>query len=85
MEQLGQGERSGGGGELQHLQGASVERPSLQLRDVEGRIHKYEGALCRKSRSKKPKLKKNSAWKRRWFRVSPGQRIREGIEGANRC
>lgn len=46
----------------------SLERPSLQLEDVEGRIHKYEGLLSRKK--KKTKLKRG--WKRHWFRVTPG-------------
>ena len=45
-----------------------VEVPSLQLHDVEGRIHKYEGPLSR--RTKKAKLKHD--WKKRWFRVTPG-------------
>lgn len=48
-----------------------LERPSLQLQDVEGRIHKYEGILCRKT--KRAKLK--SGWKRRWFRVIPGKEV----------
>lgn len=48
---------------------SSLERPSLQLQDVEGRIHKYEGMLSRKT--KKAKLK--NGWKRRWFRVIPGK------------
>lgn len=53
------------------LEQASVERPSLQLQDIEGRIHKYEGLLSRKT--KKVKLK--NGWKRRWFRVSPGRLV----------
>ncbi len=47
-----------------------VEVPSLQLHDVEGRIHKYEGPLSRKI--KKAKLK--HGWKKRWFRVIPGMK-----------
>lgn len=49
--------------------GATLERPSLQLQDVEGRVHKYEGLLSRKT--KKAKLK--NSWKKRWFRVIPGK------------
>ena len=45
-----------------------VEAPSLQLQDVEGRIHQYEGLLSRRTR--KAKLKR---WKKRWFRVAPGK------------
>lgn len=47
----------------------SLVRPSLQLHDVEGRIHKYGGMLSRKT--KKNKIK--NGWKRRWFRVIPGK------------
>lgn len=46
-----------------------VERPSLQLQDLEGRIHKYEGLLSRKT--KKATLK--NGWKKRWFKVAPGR------------
>ena len=60
------GQDSSSGGDLAS---ASVERPSLQLSDVEGRIHKYEGVLSRKT--KKAKLK--NGWKKRWFRVTPGR------------
>lgn len=48
---------------------ATLERPSLRLQDVEGRIHMYEGLLSRKI--KKAKLKHD--WKKRWFRVIPGK------------
>lgn len=54
---------------LANSEEATLERPSLQLQDVEGRIHRYEGLLSRKT--KKAKLK--SGWKKRWFRVSPGK------------
>ena len=47
----------------------SLARPSLQLHDVEGRIHKYGGMLSRKT--KKNKIK--NGWKRRWFSVIPGK------------
>ena len=47
----------------------TLEQPTLQLQDVEGRIHIYEGVLSRKT--KKAKLK--NGWKRRWFRVIPGE------------
>lgn len=70
-----------GGGELGGAEtagrtlddGLEVEVPSLQLQDVEGRIHKYEGPLSRKI--KKAKLK--HGWKKRWFRVSPGKNIKK--------
>lgn len=56
---------------------ATLDRPSLQLQDVEGRIHKYEGLLSRKT--KKAKLK--SGWKKRWFRVIPGKRLKTKKNG----
>lgn len=46
----------------------SLVRPSLQLHDVEGRIHKYGGMLSRKTKNK---IK--NGWKKRWFRVIPGK------------
>lgn len=45
-----------------------LEQPSLQLEDVEGRIHLYEGPLSRKV--KKAKLK--NCRKKRWFSINPG-------------
>lgn len=51
----------------------SLERPSLQLQDVEGRIHKYEGMLSRMRKTKLRRTKLKSGWKRRWFRVIPGK------------
>ena len=56
------------GEDARDLDEREVEVPSLQLQDVEGRIHKYEGPLNR--RTKKAKLK--HGWKKRWFRVTPG-------------
>lgn len=56
--------------EISRSSGDTVEQPTLQLQDVEGRIHSYEGVLSRKT--KKAKLK--NGWKRRWFRVIPGEK-----------
>jgi hypothetical protein len=59
----------GFGSQLVAVPNSSSSSQSLQLQNVEGRIHKYEGMLSRKT--KKSKLK--NGWKKRWFRVTPGE------------
>ena len=71
-----QGMSSGSSLELQSTSSSSgaseepfLDRPSLQLQDVEGRIHKYEGLLSKKTK----KMKLKGGWKKRWFRVIRGE------------
>lgn len=47
--------------------------PSLGLEALEGRIHSYEGPLEYRAVGKLGALK---GWKKRWFRIAAGERIR---------
>ena len=45
--------------------------PSLSAHDLEGRVHRYEGTLARRTTKARVKV-----WKRRWTRVAPGECVR---------